>query len=64
MGCHASRLPWQRHIVVYAYQNAPGAEKVNVKPIGLRPDAMYGVSLGRCRVSGQRDRDRHHDERH
>jgi hypothetical protein len=31
-------------IVVYAYQNAPGAEKINVKPIGLRPDATYGVS--------------------
>jgi alpha-galactosidase len=36
--------PGNDALVIYAYQNAAGAEKVNIKPTGLQPSATYAVS--------------------
>jgi alpha-galactosidase len=36
--------PGNDALVIYAYQNSTGAEKVNVKPMGLQPGATYAVS--------------------
>ena len=36
--------PGSDALLVYAYQNASGAEKVNVRPTGLKPDSTYAVS--------------------
>jgi alpha-galactosidase len=36
--------PGSDALLIYAYQNALGAEKVNVRPTGLKPDSTYAVS--------------------